>query len=54
MTITNLEPVVMVAEAREDVELVPLGEELNIRTDENGETLISGRELHESLKVKTK
>lgn len=54
MTITNLEPVVMVAEAREDVELVPLGEELNIRTDENGETLISGRELHESLKVKTR
>lgn len=53
MTITNLEPVVMVAEAREDVELVPLGEELNIRTDENGETLISGRELHESLKVAT-
>ena len=53
MTITNLEPVVMVAEAK-DVELVPLGEELNIRTDENGETLISGRELHESLKVKTK
>lgn len=54
MTITNLEPVVMVAEAREDIELVPLGEELNIRTDENGETLISGRELHESLKVKTR
>jgi anti-repressor protein len=54
MTITNLEQVVMVAEAREDVELVPLGEELNIRTDENGETLISGRELHESLKVKTR
>ncbi len=27
MTITNLEPVVMVAEAREDVELVPLGED---------------------------
>lgn len=53
MTITNLEPVVMVAEAK-DVELVPLGEELNIRTDENGETLISGRELHESLKVKTR
>lgn len=53
MTITNLEPVVMVAEAREDVELVPLGEELNIRTDENGETLISGRELHKSLKVAT-
>ena len=53
MTITNLEPVVMVAEAK-DVELVPLGEELNIRTDENGETIISGRELHESLKVKTK
>lgn len=52
MTITNLEPVVMVAEAK-DVELVPLGEELNIRTDENGETLISGRELHESLKVAT-
>ncbi|MEE0247386.1 phage antirepressor KilAC domain-containing protein [Peptacetobacter hiranonis] len=43
----------MVAEAK-DVELVPLGEELNIRTDENGETLISGRELHESLKVKTR
>ena len=54
MTITNLEPVVMVAEAREDVELVPLGEELNIRTDENGETIISGRELHKSLKVETK
>ena len=53
MTITNLEPVVMVAEAREDVELVPLGEELNIRTDENGETIISGRELHESLKIST-
>ena len=55
MTITNLEPVVMVAEAK-DVELVPLGEELlNIRTDEEtGETLISGRELHESLKVKTR
>lgn len=53
MTIKNLEPVVMVAEAK-DVELVPLGEELNIRTDENGETLISGRELHESLKVKTR
>lgn len=53
MTITNLEPVVMVAEAK-DVELVPLGEELNIRTDENGETIISGRELHESLKVKTR
>ena len=53
MTIKNLEPVVMVAEAREDVELVPLGEELNIRTDENGETIISGRELHESLKIST-
>lgn len=52
MTITNLEPVVMVAEAK-DVELVPLGEELNIRTDENGETIISGRELHKSLKVAT-
>lgn len=53
MTITNLEPVVMVAEAK-DVELVPLGEELlNIRTDENGETIISGRELHERLKVAT-
>lgn len=52
MTITNLEPVVMVAEAK-DVELVPLGEELNIRTDENGETIISGRELHESLKIST-
>ncbi|MEE0451948.1 phage antirepressor KilAC domain-containing protein [Peptacetobacter sp.] len=54
MTITNLEPVVMVAEAK-DVELVPLGEELlNIRTDEEtGETIISGRELHESLKVST-
>lgn len=54
MTITNLEPVVMVAEAR-DVELVPLGEELlNIRTDEEtGETIISGRELHKSLKVAT-
>ncbi len=55
MTIKNLEPVVMVAEAK-DVELVPLGEELlNIRTDEEtGETIISGRELHESLKVKTR
>lgn len=53
MTITNLEPVVITGEAT-NVELVPLGEELNIRTDENGETLISGRELHESLKVKTK
>lgn len=54
MTITNLEPVVMVAEAK-DVELVPLGEELlNIRTDEEtGETIISGRELHERLKVAT-
>lgn len=52
MTITNLKPVVMVAEAK-DVELVPLGEELNIRTDENGETIISGRELHESLKIST-
>lgn len=52
MTITNLEPVVMVAEAREDVELVPLGEELNIRTDEEtGETIISGRELHKSLNI---
>lgn len=37
-----------------DVELVSAEELLNIRTDENGETLISGRELHESLKVKTK
>ena len=54
MTISNLEPVVITGEARKDVELVPLGEELNIRTDENGETLISGRELHESLKVKTR
>ncbi len=53
MTISNLEPVVITGEAT-NVELVPLGEELNIRTDENGETLISGRELHESLKVKTK
>lgn len=54
MTISNLEPVVMVAEAK-DVELVPLEEELlNIRTDENGETIISGRELHKSLKVETK
>ena len=54
MTIKNLEPVVMVAEAK-DVELVPLGEELlNIRTDEEtGETIISGRELHESLKIST-
>lgn len=52
MTVSNLEPVVVVAEAK-DVELVPLGEELNIRTDENGETIISGRELHERLKVAT-
>lgn len=53
MTITNLEPIAEVKVAN-DVELVSLGEELNIRTDENGETLISGRELHESLKVKTR
>lgn len=54
MTISNLEPVVITGEAT-NVELVPLGEELlNIRTDENGETIISGRELHKSLKVETK
>lgn len=52
MTISNLEPVVITGEAT-NVELVPLGEELNIRTDENGETIISGRELHESLKIST-
>ena len=42
------------AEARENVELVSTEELLNIRTDENGETIISGRELHKSLKVETK
>lgn len=52
MKISNLEPIAEVKVAN-DVELVSLGEELNIRTDENGETLISGRELHESLKVAT-
>lgn len=54
MTISNLEPVVITGEAT-NVELVPLGEELlNIRTDEEtGETIISGRELHKSLKVAT-
>ena len=54
MTVSNLEPVVIVAEARENVELVSTEELLNIRTDENGETIISGRELHKSLKVETK
>ena len=54
MTVSNLEPVVIVAEARENVELVSTEELLNIRTDEEtGETIISGRELHESLKVST-
>lgn len=52
MTITNLEPIAEVKVAN-DVELVSLGEELNIRTDENGETIISGRELHEGLKIST-
>lgn len=54
MTIADITPVVIVAEARENVELVSTEELLNIRTDENGETIISGRELHKSLKVETK
>lgn len=52
MTITNLEPIAEVKVAN-DVELVSAEELLNIRTDENGETIISGRELHKSLKVAT-
>ena len=51
MTVSNLEPVVIVAEARENVELVSTEELLNIRTDENGETIISGRDLHKSLNI---
>lgn len=34
-----------------DVELVSAEELLNIRTDENGETIISGRDLHKSLNI---
>lgn len=52
MTITNLESIAEVKVAN-DVELVS-AEILNIRTDEEtGETIISGRELHKSLKVAT-
>ena len=54
MTIADITPVVIVAEARENVELVSTEELLNIRTDENGETIISGRQLNKSLKVETK
>lgn len=34
-----------------NVELVSAEELLNIRTDENGETIISGRDLHKSLNI---
>lgn len=55
MTITNLEPIAMVAEAREDIELVPMGEmEIDVNINKinlDGEevNVVSSRDIAEEL-----
>lgn len=55
MTITNLEPIAMVAEAREDVELIPMGEmEIDVNINKinlGGEEInvVSSRDIAEEL-----
>ena len=55
MTITNLEPIAMVAEAREDIELVPMGEmEIDVNINKinlGGEevNVVSSRDIAEEL-----
>ena len=55
MTITNLEPIAMVAEAREDIELVSMGEmeiDVNIsKVNLDGEEInvVSSRDIAEGL-----